>query len=71
MCTKRLRSALSTFFPQINVTVERHKFNSRQQEEDEPFEKFLTDLKRLFVNCDFCSLKDSHQRQISGEDSAR
>ena len=40
----------------INETMERHIFNSRSQEEDEPFDDFLTELKVLSKNCNFCEV---------------
>ena len=39
----------------INETLERHKFFQRQQEEGESFDDFLTDIKLLGQNCNFCS----------------
>ena len=39
----------------VNETLERHTFNSRNQEEDEAFDDFLTDLKVLIKNCNFCA----------------
>ena len=38
----------------VNETMERHTFNSRNQEEGESFDDFLTDLKILSKNCNFC-----------------
>ena len=38
----------------VNETMERHTFNSRRQEEGEPFDDFLTELKHLSKNCNFC-----------------
>lgn len=38
----------------INETLERHNFNTRKQEEGENFDDFLTDLKLLSKNCNFC-----------------
>ena len=38
----------------INETLERHTFNSRNQEEGECFDDFLTELKILLKNCNFC-----------------
>lgn len=46
------------FVPAINVTFERHKFNSRVQRETEPFENFLFDLRKMAELCDFGILKD-------------
>ena len=39
----------------INETLERHTFNSRSQEEGECFDDFLTELKILLKNCNFCA----------------
>ena len=38
----------------INETMERHSFHNRQQEEEEKFDDFLTDIKVLSKNCNFC-----------------
>ena len=38
----------------INETLERHQFNCRQQQEGEKFDDFLTELKFLATNCNFC-----------------
>jgi len=38
----------------INETMERHSFHNRQQEEEEKFDDFLTDIKVLSKNCKFC-----------------
>ena len=38
----------------VNETMERHTFNSRRQEEGEPFDDFLTELKHLSKDCNFC-----------------
>ena len=39
----------------INETLERHTFNVRQQEEGELFDDFLTDIKMMSKNCNFCA----------------
>ena len=39
----------------VNETLERHTFNSRKQDEDECFDDFLTDLKVLIKNCNYCA----------------
>jgi len=47
--------ALETFSRGIiNETLERHCFNRRNQEEGEKFDDFLTELKLLSKNCNFC-----------------
>ena len=38
----------------VNETMERHTFNCRSQEEGEPFDDFITELKVLSKNCNFC-----------------
>ena len=38
----------------VNETLERHNFNNRNQEEGESFDDFLTELKVLRKNCNFC-----------------
>ena len=38
----------------VNETMERHALNSRKQESDEPFDDFITELKFLSKNCNFC-----------------
>ena len=38
----------------VNETLERHTFNNRIQEDGEKFDEFLTDLKILSRNCNFC-----------------
>lgn len=44
----------------INETMERHVFNSRNQEDGEKFDDFLTDLKILSKNCNFLVVKRSN-----------
>ena len=39
----------------INETMERHILNSRKQEEGEEFDEFLTEIKILSKNCNFCT----------------
>ena len=38
----------------VNETMERHTFNSRNQKDGEPFDDFLTEIKILSKNCNFC-----------------
>ena len=38
----------------VNETMERHIFNSRDQQDGEPFDDFLTEIKILSKNCNFC-----------------
>ena len=39
----------------INETLERHMFYSRNQEEGENFDDFLTEIRILTKNCNFCN----------------
>ena len=39
----------------INETMERHTFNTRRQESGKKFDDFLTDIKNLSKNCNFCA----------------
>lgn len=45
--------------PRKNIVFERFKFFSRSQEEGEPVDKYVTDLKRLANPCEFESQADS------------
>ena len=45
--------------PKKNETVERYKFFTRVQEEGEPLEKFIVDLKILASTCNFTTLRES------------
>ena len=42
--------------PQKNVVVERHLFNSRSQKPSESVESFLSDLRKMALNCEYCTL---------------
>lgn len=44
--------------PKVNVSIERHKFNTRVQRENETFDSFLNDLRRISADCDFGALRD-------------
>ncbi|EFA12239.1 hypothetical protein TcasGA2_TC002046 [Tribolium castaneum] len=46
------------FIPKTNVSVERHKFNSRMQLSRETFDMFLSELRKIAANCNFGNLKD-------------
>ena len=51
----RIMAAMEDFAKGIlNEALERHSFNSRRQEEGEKFDDFLTDIKLLSNNCNFC-----------------
>jgi transposase InsO family protein len=47
------------FTPQKNVTLERHRFFTRHQQEGEPFAQYMTALRNKAATCDFGDLKDS------------
>jgi hypothetical protein len=47
------------FTPKRNLTFERHRFNSRLQQEGESFDIFITDLKTKASTCEFGELRDS------------
>lgn len=42
-----------------NETINRHLFHTRKQKEGETIDMFLTDLKKLSMNCNFGELRDS------------
>ena len=46
----------------VNETLERHSFNTRNQKDGEPFDDYITDLKTLSKNCNFCN--DCHNGLI-------
>ena len=48
----------------INETLERHKFFKRKQEVGETFDEFLTDLRLLSKNCNFCSTNGCFERLL-------
>lgn len=54
--------------PKKNESISRHLFLQRSQKKGESFEQFLTELKKLSVDCEFGNLKDSliKDRIISG-----
>ena len=45
--------------PLTNVIIERHKFNSRVQQQSEPVQNFITSLKILSYSCEYGPRKDS------------
>ena len=45
--------------PKKNTTFERYVFFSRKQKENEPFDQWLTEMKRLASTCEFETLRDS------------
>ncbi|RZC37661.1 hypothetical protein BDFB_002824, partial [Asbolus verrucosus] len=61
------------FVPASNVSIERHKFNTRVQQPQESFDNFLKDLKKITAECEFASLKDGliKDRIVCGINDAR
>ena len=57
--TRDIATILKKFDEQIigklNETYERYKFNSRKQATGEQFDMYLTDLRHLAKNCNFCN----------------
>ena len=45
--------------PRKNITWERHKFNTRNQQPGETIDQYVTDLKTKAQTCEFAQLKDS------------
>lgn len=45
--------------PRKNRTYERFVFNSRNQQVDEPFDKFFGDLKKLVQSCEYANQEDT------------
>lgn len=46
------------YVPKTNVSVERHKFNSRLQQPGETFDSFYADLVKLAASCNYGDIKD-------------
>lgn len=44
--------------PKTNVTLERYKFNTRTQHENEQIDEYLTELRKLSINCNFGQLEN-------------
>ncbi|CAC5418952.1 unnamed protein product [Mytilus coruscus] len=59
--------------PKKNVTVIRHRFNTRVQNSSESIDQYLTDLKLIAKNCEFEHLKDGliRDRIVCGMNSSR
>ncbi|CAC5384774.1 unnamed protein product [Mytilus coruscus] len=59
--------------PKKNVTVIRHRFNTRVQNSSESIDQYLTDLKLIAKNCEFEHLKDGliRDRIVCGTNSSR
>ena len=45
--------------PRKNITWERHKFNTRNQQVGETIDQYVTDLKTKAQTCEFANLKES------------
>ncbi|CAB4024811.1 retrotransposon-like family member retr-1, partial [Paramuricea clavata] len=57
--TNELKSAFKTYCnPRKNITFERHKFNIRNQEENESIDQYVTVLRTLAAPCEFETLHD-------------
>ena len=48
--------------PRTNVVIERHKFLTHVQKQNEPFDDFLNDLKKLVKSCNFGDHEESLMR---------
>ncbi|XP_063923109.1 uncharacterized protein K02A2.6-like [Zophobas morio] len=61
------------FVPKVNPSVERNKFYNRVQEKEEPFDTFVTDLKRIAADCAFGEFKQEmlRDRIVCGVTDAR
>ena len=58
--TKELKSAFKTYCnPRRNIAYERHNFNTRNQEEGEAIDNYVTVLRTLAATCEFSTLEDS------------
>ncbi|GFN74652.1 Pol polyprotein [Plakobranchus ocellatus] len=59
--------------PKRNLIYDRHQFLTKQQQEGESFDQFVTELKRLSADCEFRELKDSliRDRIVCGIRSAQ
>ncbi|XP_046857694.1 uncharacterized protein K02A2.6-like [Xenia sp. Carnegie-2017] len=57
--TSELKSAFKTYCnPRKNITYERHKFNIRNQEDNESIDQYVTVLRTLAATCEFEALHD-------------
>lgn len=52
------------FKPKKNISLERHKFNSEKQKENETVQDFTTRLKQLVLTCEFPDTSDRIRDQI-------
>ncbi len=57
--------------PKKNLTIERHKFNTRFQGKDETVDEYITDLKTIAKRCNFGTLTDElvRDRIVCGTNS--
>ena len=57
--------------PKKNVTMERHKLNTRTQGSSELIDQFVTDLKNIANDCEFGNIKNNltRDRIVCGTDS--
>ncbi|KAB0789999.1 hypothetical protein PPYR_15712, partial [Photinus pyralis] len=46
------------FVPEVNQSMERHRFNTRSQAKNENIEAYLADLRKIASNCNFGNLKN-------------
>jgi hypothetical protein len=53
-----LKSLGAYFAPKSNVTVKRYEFFTTFQKAGQPFDNFVTTLKKLALSCEFGSIKD-------------
>ena len=44
--------------PKRNITMERHKFNTRLQHQNETVDQYVTELKNISDNCEFGAIKN-------------
>lgn len=60
-----LVNKMDTFFtPQVNIVMERYKFFSCKQHEDQSIDEYVTVLKNLSLNCEFGGLREELVRDI-------
>lgn len=66
---QELRTAFQNYCnPRKNITFERHKFNTRNQEQGETIDQYATELRKLASTCEFKDLRDGliRDRMICG-----
>ncbi len=57
--TQELKTAFKAYCnPRKNLTFERHEFNTRDQDENETIDQYITALRNLAATCEFESLHD-------------